>query len=158
MVMQIRHLVCVCVWVASLQWIFLKTCVLFAPLRWTETYTAPCEYSLAPAPSSVLRAPCCVPNILIPSVSKRARNARDWSPVLWASLGSKEHGGRGDLLDQRFNHVVLLFYTSVRRWHRKRFVLFRVLFFWNWLIVLENYTFKHRWVWHVSKGEWITGH
>ena len=43
--------------------------------------------TVCPAPYSVLRAPCRVPNILMPSVRKRAHNARDWSPVLWASLG-----------------------------------------------------------------------
>ena len=56
---------------------------------------------------SVFRGPC--------PVRKRAHNARDWSPVLWASLGLEKHGGRCDLLDQRFNHVLLLFQTSVRR-------------------------------------------
>ena len=133
-------------WVASLQWIFLKTCVLFAPLRWTETYTVPCEYGPAPALYSVVHAKPC-------PVRKRAHNARDWSPVLWASLGLEKHGGRCDLLDQRFNHVLLLFQTSVRRWHTKRFACSSFILLKLTDIVLENYTFKERWVWHVSNGE-----
>ena len=152
MVMQIKHLVCVCVWVASLQWIFLKTCVLFAPLIWTETYTAPCEYSLAPAPYSVLRAPCCVPNILIPSVRKRARNL---TRVIGPQSSELHWAQKNMAVAATYSINVLITFCCCFRpllgddIDKGLFV--RLLFFWNWPIVLENKAFKHRWVWHMCR-------
>ena len=110
-------------WVASLQWIFLKTCVLFAPLRWTETYTAPCEYGPAPALYSVVHAPCAsvrITRVIGPQSSGLHRAQKNMAVAATYSI-----------------NVLITFCCCFRPLlgdDIQKGLFVRLLFFWNWPI------------------------